>query len=254
MSLKSGAEKKRRKGAEKNKEGKGREGEGRRRKGNEGKKTGFSPCWRGWGEKRALKGEAEKDRRGHSAGRRRSRWQAGKGCVKRKGDQGKEKQKQPVNSPKERGEGRAGSRGICAEVGPEAQTSPAAQPQRFSPETPGSPPHTAAQGGGGRLVTKPHIGGQAHRPRAVRDTRATPWGPAGGPAHLLADHHRPGVTGGLVRAQLLPDTPVTPPAAAHTGLAPAQSAAIGQESLWGSPGARGQRRGRGLTAQMGGAQ
>lgn len=67
---------------------------------------GCISCRRGWGEKRALKGEAEKDRKGHSAGRHGSRRQAGKGCVKRKGDQGKEKQKQPINFPKGKGEDR----------------------------------------------------------------------------------------------------------------------------------------------------
>lgn len=61
----------------------------------------------GLGKEAGSKGEAEKDRRGHSAGRRGSRRQAGKGCVKRKGDQGKEKQKQPINSPKEKSGGQA---------------------------------------------------------------------------------------------------------------------------------------------------
>lgn len=36
---------------------------------------------------------------------------------------------------------------------------------------------------------------------------------------LSADHHGPGVTRSLVCAQVLPDAPVTPPVAAHTGLA-----------------------------------
>ena len=68
---------------------------------------GRALCSGARGEKRALKGEAEKDRKGHSAGRHGSRRQAGKGCVKRKGDQGKEKQKQPINFPKGKGEDRA---------------------------------------------------------------------------------------------------------------------------------------------------
>lgn len=154
---------------------------------------------------------------------------------------GKEtKGKRNKNSPLilQRREGRAGSRGICAEVGPEAQTSPAAQPQTSSPKTPVSPPHTAAR----VLTPEPRVGRQAHRPRASRETRTTLWGPAGGPAHLMAKHHGPSVTRGLVRAQLLPDTPVTPPAAAHTGLAPAQSTAMGQGSPWG--GGRGWGAGR----------
>lgn len=46
-----------------------------------------------------------RDRKGHSAGRRGSRQQAGKGCVKRKGDQGEERQKQPINSPEGMGGG-----------------------------------------------------------------------------------------------------------------------------------------------------
>lgn len=43
----------------------------------------------------------------------------------------------------------------------------------------------------------------------------------------MAEHHGPGITRSLVRAQVLPDTPVTPPAAAHAGLAPAGA------QLWG---------------------
>lgn len=35
----------------------------------------------------------------------------------------------------------------------------------------------------------------------------------------MACNHGPGITRGLVCAQVLPDTPVTPPAAAHAGLA-----------------------------------
>lgn len=156
-----------------------------------------------------------------------------KGVLRGKETKGKRNKNSPLIL--QRREGRAGSRGICAEVGPEAQTSPATQPQMSSPETPVSPPHTAAQ----VLTTELHVGGQAHRPRAHQRNPHNPGGPAGGPAHLLADHHRPGVTRGLVRAQLLPDTPVTPPAAAHTGLAPARSTAMGQASARGSPGSGG---------------
>lgn len=125
----------------------------------------------GLGREASSEGEAEKERKGHSAGRHGSRQQAGKGRVKRKGGQGKEKQKQPINFPKEKRGGQA--RGLCAEVGLQAQTSPplsykrplpkqAGRRQRFSGEL----SHTAAQG----LTTKPRVGRQAHRPQAVRET------------------------------------------------------------------------------------
>lgn len=130
----------------------------------------------GLGREASSEGEAEKDRKGHSAGRHGSRQQAGKGCVKRKGDQGKEKQKQPINFPKEKRGGQA--RGICAEVGLQVQTSPPLGYKRPLPKQTGrlqpppvSPSHTAAQ----VLTTEPHVGRQAHRPQAIRET--LPRGP-----------------------------------------------------------------------------
>lgn len=198
----------------------------------------------GLGREAGSEGGGRERQEGQLSRQARDRWQAGKGCVKRKGDQGKRNKNSPLIL--QRREGRAGSRGICVEVGPEAQTSPATQLQTSSPRnrrdvsscSPVSPSHTAAQVlrvSHGRAGTQ--TPGHQRHPHN-RDPKPL-WGPAGGPAHLLTNHHGPGVTRGLVRAQLLPDTPVTAPAAAHAGLAPAQSTAMGQGSPWGHLGARG---------------
>lgn len=60
----------------------------------------------GLGKEAGSEGEAEEDGRGHSAGRRRSRQQAGKGSVKRKGDQGKRNKNSPLILHRRKGEGR----------------------------------------------------------------------------------------------------------------------------------------------------
>lgn len=82
-------------------------------------------------------------------------------CYKRKGDQGKEKQKQPINSPE--GKGRARSRGvygICAKVGHEARppllsATDVLSRNRWDVDSrpPVSPSHTA-----GQVLTTEHPG------------------------------------------------------------------------------------------------
>lgn len=129
--------------------------------------SGCNSCRRGWGEKQALKGEAEKDRRGHSAGRRGSRRQAGKRRIKRKGDQGKEKQKQPINSPKEERGGQAPGASVPRWAqGPDLPCLSATNVLSQGSRSPVSLSHTAAQ----VLTTEPHMGRQAHRPQAIRET------------------------------------------------------------------------------------
>lgn len=179
----------------------------------------------GAGESSGLWGEAEEGRRApqQAAGR--------KGCVRRRGDRGKEKQTQPINSP----EGGAGS-GVCAEgARPRPRCLSAAN---------------ALLGGGPPSLTDTDPG--PSEPRLPG--HPTPAWPGRSRAHLLAGHHGPGVTRGPVRTQVLPDAPVTPPAAAHTGLAPAQTQPWGTGHGARGTGQPGLGPGEGLTVQTGGGQ
>ena len=158
-----------------------------------------------------------RDRKGHSAGRRGSRRQAGKGYVKRKGDQGEERQKQPINSPEGMGGGRGQALGHLCQGGAQCpdlsclSATNSLSRNRWDADShpPGSRSHTAAQ----VLVTE-HLGRQTHRAQATRETLTTgtpmphpalPPGPSkamGSPVGrpLWARHHtRPCVCRGAAR-------------------------------------------------------
>lgn len=93
---------------------------------------------------------------------------------------------------------------------------------------PGCSRGTCGCGRGCGCGWSPGLLGRGVRSRGARDLGGCRWGGGGHilcrrvwgeKRTLLASHHGPGITRGFVCAHVLPDAPLTPPAAAHAGLA-----------------------------------